>query len=93
MKTMSEFQSDIKDREYDDEGHELDKHGFRIKYYPDGLESVRKSVENCHNMCGLDRKLMERLVKGTYSEFNTLDQNGRKSKKIVIEYDVEEAKK
>ena len=90
---MSEFITDIKDKQYDEEGHELDKHGFRVKNYPDGLESVRKSVENCHNMCGLDRKLMERLVKGTYSEFNTLDQNGRKSKKIVIEYDVEEAKK
>ena len=52
---MSEFQSDIKDRKYDEEGHELDKHGFRIKRYPDGLESVRKSVENCEQMCGLDR--------------------------------------
>ena len=90
---MSEFQSDIKDKEYDDEGHELDKHGFRVKNYPDGLESVRKSVENCDNMCGLDKKLMERLVKGTYSEYNTFDQSGRKSKKIVIEYDVEERKK
>ena len=90
---MSEFITDTKDKQYDEEGHELDKHGFRVKNYPDGLESVRKSVENCHNMCGLDRKLMERLVKGTYSEYNTFDQSGRKSKKIVIEYDVEETKK
>ena len=90
---MSEFITDIKDKQYDEEGHELDKHGFRVKNYPDGLESVRKSVENCHNMCGLDRKLMERLVKGTYSEYNTFDQSGRKSKKIVIEYDVEERTK
>ena len=36
---MSEFQSDIKDKKvYDDEGHELDKHGFMVKRYPDGLE-------------------------------------------------------
>ena len=90
---MSEFTSDIKDKKYDEEGHELDKHGFRVQIYPDGLESVRKSVENCDNMCGLDKKLMERLVKGTYSEYNTFDQSGRKSKKIVIEYDVEERKK
>ena len=90
---MSEFQKDIEEKKYDEEGHELDKHGFRVKNYPDGLESVRKSVENCHNMCGLDRKLMESLVKGTYSEYNTFDQSGRKSKKIVIEYDVEERKK
>ena len=56
---MSEFQKDIKnDKKYDEEGNELDKHGFRVKTYPDGLESVRKSVENCVNMCGLDRKLM-----------------------------------
>ena len=90
---MSEFQKDIEEKKYDEEGHELDKHGFRVKNYPDGLESVRKSVENCDNMCGLDRKLMERLVKGTYTEYKTLDQNGRTSKKIVIEYDVEERTK
>ena len=90
---MSEFQKDIEEKKYDEEGHELDKHGFRVQIYPDGLESVRKSVENCDNMCGLDKKLMERLVKGTYSEYNTFDQSGRKSKKIVIEYDVEERTK
>ena len=90
---MSEFITDITNKQYDEEGNELDKHGFRVKNYPDGLESVRKSVENCDNMCGLDRKLMERLVKGTYTEYKTLDQNGRTSKKIVIEYDVEETKK
>ena len=51
---MSEFQSDIKNKEYDEEGNELDKHGFKVKKYPDGLESVRKSVENCEQLCGLD---------------------------------------
>jgi hypothetical protein len=86
---MSEFQSDIKDRKYDEEGHELDKHGFRIKRYPDGLESVRKSVENCEQMAGLDRKVMERLLKGEWSHSNTLNSIGRSSKKIVIEYDIE----
>ena len=36
---MSEFQKDIKnDKKYDEEGNELDKHGFRVKTYPDGLE-------------------------------------------------------
>ena len=34
---MSEFQSDIKDTKYDEEGNELDKHGFRIKRYPGEL--------------------------------------------------------
>ena len=86
---MSEFQSDIKDRKYDEEGHELDKHGFRIKRYPDGLESVRKSVENCEQMCGLDRNVMARLIKGEWRQSTTLDSVGRTSKKIVIEYDIE----
>ena len=89
---MSEFQSDIKDRKYDEEGHELDKHGFRIKRYPDGLESVRKSVENCEQMCGLDRNVMARLIKGEWSQSTTLDSVGRTSKKIVIEYDIETTK-
>ena len=89
---MSEFQSDIKDKKYDEEGNELDKHGFKIKRYPDGLESVRKSVENCEQMCGLDRNVMARLIKGEWSQSTTLDSVGRTSKKIVIEYDIETTK-
>ena len=86
---MSEFQSDIKNkREYDEEGNELDRHGFKIKKYPDGLESVRKSVENCEQMCGLDRNVMARLLKGEWSQYTTSDHAGRQSKKIVIEYDI-----
>jgi len=89
---VSEFQSDIKDRKYDEEGNELDKHGFKIKRYPDGLESVRKSVENCEQLCGLDRNVMARLIKGEWSQSTTLDSLGRTSKKIVIEYDIESTK-
>ena len=86
---MSEFQSDIKDnKQYDEEGNELDKHGFKIRKYPDGLESVRKSVENCEQMCGLDRNVMARLLKGEWTESTTLDHSGRSSKKITIEYDI-----
>ena len=85
---MSEFTSDIKDKKYDEEGHELDKHGFRIKRYPDGLESVRKSVENCEQMAGLDRKVMAELLKGEWKEYSTLNSTGRQSKKIVIEYEI-----
>ena len=66
-----------------------DKHGFKIKEYPDGLESVRKSVENCEQMAGLDRNVMARLIKGEWSQSTTLDSVGRTSKKIVIEYDIE----
>ena len=85
---MSEFQSDITDKKYDEEGHELDKHGFRIRRYPDGLESVRLSVENCEQMTGLDKNLMLELLKGEWKEYTTSDHSGKTSKKIVIEYDI-----
>ena len=85
---MSEFQSDIRDKKYDEEGNELDKHGFKVKKYPNGLESVRKSVENCEQLCGLDKNVMERLLKGEWTEYSTSDHAGRQSKKIVIEYDI-----
>ena len=85
---MSEFSSDILDKKYDEDGDELDKHGFKIRKYPDGLGSVRKSVENCVMMCGLDKRLMEELLKGEWSQSTTLDSMGRSSKKIVIEYDI-----
>ena len=86
---MSEFQSDI-GKEYDEEGHELDKHGFRIKRYPDGLESVRKAVENAKQLCGLDRNVMANLLKGEWSQSTTLNSTGRQSKKIVIEYEIKQ---
>ena len=89
---MSEFQSDIKDRKYDEDGNELDKHGFRVQTYPDGLESVRKSVENCEQMGGLDKNVMMELLKGEWSQYTTVDHSGRTSKKIVIEYDIQEKK-
>ena len=87
---MSEFVTDIKDKKYDEEGHELDKHGFRVKKYPDGFESVRKSVENCEQMCGLDRNVMARLLKGEWTHSTTLDHSGRISQKIMIEYDIKQ---
>ena len=90
---MSEFQSEIKDRQYDEEGNELDKHGFRVKTYPNGLESVRKSVENCEQLCGLDKNVMMELLKGEWNEYSTLDSTGRQSQKIVIEYGIKQSKK
>ena len=87
---MSEFQSDIKDKKYDEDGNELDRHGFKVKKYPDGLESVRKSVENSETMCGLDKNVMMALLNGEWSESTTLNSMGRQSKKIVIEYDIKQ---
>ena len=89
---MSEFQSDIKNKEYDEEGNELDKHGFKVKKYPDGLESVRKSVENCEQMAGLDKNVMMELLKGEWTQSATLNSLGRQSKKIVIEYEIKQKK-
>ena len=79
-------------KEYDEEGNELDKHGFKVKKYPDGLESVRKSVENCEQLCGLDKNVMAELLKGEWSQYTTSDHSGRTSKKIVIEYDIQTTK-
>ena len=87
---MSEFSNDIEDKKYDEDGDELDKHGFKVKKYPDGLESVRLSVENCEQMTGLDKNLMATLLKGEWSECSTLNSMGRSSQKIVIEYDIKE---
>ena len=90
---MSEFQSAIKDKEYDEDGNELDKHGFKVKQYPDGVTSVFRSVTNCEQLCGLDRDLMSRIIKGKWSESSTLDSTGRQSQKIVIEYDIKQYKR
>ena len=61
--------------------------GFTDKY-PNGIESVRKSVENCEQLAGLDRKLMQEIIKGEFTQYETLNSVGRSSKKIVIEYDI-----
>ena len=85
---MSEFSSDILNKKYDEEGNELDKHGFKVKKYPDGLGHVRASVENCEQLCGLDKNVMAALLKGEWTQYTTSDHAGRQSKKIVIEYDI-----
>ena len=80
---MSEFAIDI------DKALENAKSGKMTEpEYPNGLESVRKSVENCEQMAGLDKKVMEKLIKGEWSESTTLNSSGRSRKKVVIEYDI-----
>jgi len=78
----------MSEKQYDSEGNELDKHGFKVKKYPDGLGSVRAAVDNAVNLCGLDKKVMEELLKGEWSEYSTSNSIGRTSKKIVIEYEI-----
>jgi len=62
--------------------------GF-VDKYPDGLQSVRKSVENCEQLSGLDKKVMQALLNGEWNQYITLNSSKRQSKKIVIEYDIE----
>ena len=57
---------------------------------PGGLESVRKSVENCEQLSGLDKNVMAELLKGEWSEFTSSNSTGRQSKKIVIEYEIKQ---
>ncbi len=60
--------------------------------YPGGLDSVRAAVHNAINLCGLDKNLMEDLIKGEWTELTTSNSTGRMSKKIVIEYDIQQKK-
>ena len=65
-----------------------DLNGFVKDEYPDGLESVKRSVSNCINLAGLDKKLMGDIESGEWSEYETLNSVGRQSKRIVIEYNI-----
>ena len=61
--------------------------GFENKK-PDALESVRKAIANSEFLSGLDHKLMKEIMAGEYNQYETLNSVGRSSKKIVIEYDI-----
>tara|TARA_B100001996_G_scaffold10363_1_gene8743 strand:- start:1889 stop:2158 length:270 start_codon:yes stop_codon:yes gene_type:complete len=87
---MSEFTIDI-DKALED-AKKTDHAGFTVPVYPNGIESVRKSVDNCVNLAGLDKKVMEALLKGEWNVYETLNSVGRSSKKIVIEYDIQQKK-
>ena len=65
-----------------------DLNGFVKDEYPDGLESVKRAVSNCIDLCGLDKKLMGDIESGEWNEYYTQNSVGRQSKKIVIEYDI-----
>ena len=87
---MSEFQSDIIDKKYDEEGNELDKHGFSIKKKPMGADAVKVAILNCEQLCGLDKREMELIGKGEFTYYTTSDHSGRMSQKVVIEYDIKQ---
>ena len=49
--------------------------GSFVDKYPNGVESVRKSVENCEQLAGLDRKLMQDIIKGEFTQYETLNSD------------------
>ena len=87
---MSEFAIDIDKALENAKNNDLSS-GW-TPHYPDALESVRKSVENCVQLSGMDKKVMEELLKGEWSQSETLNSVGRSSKKIIIEYDIQQKK-
>ena len=60
--------------------------GF-VDYYPSPVESVKKAVENCIDLAGLDRKVMMDVSLGEYTSYDCYDSRGRHTRKIVIEYE------
>ena len=64
-----------------------DLNGFVKDEYPDGLESVKRSVINCIDLAGLDKKLMGDIADGDYTSYDCYDSAGRHYTKLVIEYE------
>ena len=62
-------------------------------HYPTGVESVKHAVTNCIDLAGLDKKLMGDIADGKWNSYTSYASNGTSSKKIVVEYDIQEAKR
>ena len=60
--------------------------GFTDKY-PSPVESVKKAVDNCVNLAGLDKKMMCDIADGDYTSYDCYDSTGRHYTKLVIEYE------
>ena len=43
--------------------------GF-VDYYPSPIESVKRAVNNCVNLAGLDKKVMGDIDAGTYTSYD-----------------------
>jgi hypothetical protein len=55
--------------------------------YPSPVESVKKAIENCIDLAGLDKKVMGDIAIGEYISYDCYDSTGRHYRKIVIEYE------
>ena len=60
--------------------------GFTDKY-PSPIESVKKAVNNCIDLAGLDKKMMGDIADGDYTSYDCYDSAGRHYTKLVIEYE------
>tara|TARA_B100001093_G_scaffold395149_1_gene382010 strand:- start:151 stop:411 length:261 start_codon:yes stop_codon:yes gene_type:complete len=63
--------------------------GF-VNKKPTALESVIKAINNSEHLCGLDHKLMRTISEGTFTHHETLNSSKRSSKRITIEYDIQD---
>ena len=57
---------------------------------PTALESVIQAINNSEYLAGLDHKLMKRLMEGEFTHHETLNSSKRSSKRITIEYDIQD---
>ena len=55
--------------------------------YPSPIESLKKAVNNCVNLAGLDKRVMGDIDAGTYTSYDCYDSTGRHYTKLVIEYE------
>ena len=60
--------------------------GFTDKY-PTPIESLKKAVNNCINLAGLDKKVMGDIACGEFISYDCYDSTGRHYTKLVIEYE------
>ena len=61
-----------------------------ITLSPEEIPLAIKAINNAEFLSGLDHKLMKRLMEGEYNHYETLNSSKRSSKKIVIEYDIQD---
>ena len=55
--------------------------------YPSPIESLKKAVNNCVNLAGLDKRVMGDIACGEFISYDCYDSTGRHYTKLVIEYE------
>ena len=87
---MSEFHIDIdkalENAKNNDLSHDWSPH------CPTDIESVKKSIENCIDLAGLDKKVMGDIAVGEFTSYDCYDSTGKHTRKLVIEYKEQEVR-